>query len=150
MPRDLPPGGEDERSAKLPAHLQRHQRDAHQHAGARHDQLVLCGVTPATWATGGDLLCHLQTQDETPKLIPGHVPDAGRPSTRRSQGDGRVTGNKERGNFIACFLEESSSREHSFFFLNLAGNIQRFHCVLTEVCGGHSSAGVKCYSSLQK
>lgn len=87
----------------------------------------------------------------TPKLIPGHVPDAGRPSTRRSQGDGRVTGTKELSNFVAHFLEESSSREHSLlFFLNLSGNIQRFHCVLTEVCGGHSSAGVKCFSSLQK
>lgn len=41
MPRDLPPGGEDERPAKLAAHLQCHQRDAHKHGGSGVDQLVL-------------------------------------------------------------------------------------------------------------
>lgn len=114
MPRDLPPGGEDERSAKLPAHLQRHQRDAHQHAGARHDQLVLRGVISPRGPRVGtcSVICKLRTM--TPKLIPGQVPNTGRPSTRRSRGNGRVTGIKNR--VISYLLEESSSREHSFFF----------------------------------
>lgn len=64
MPRDLPPGGEDERPAEFPAHLQRHQRDANQHDGPRHDQLVLRGVTAPRGPRCGDLLCHLQTQDD--------------------------------------------------------------------------------------
>lgn len=45
MPRDLPPGGEDQRFAEFPSHLQRHQWDPNKHAGSRHDQLVLRGVT---------------------------------------------------------------------------------------------------------
>lgn len=57
----------------------------------------------------------------------------------RAQGD--VRGMGEKGNeelcyLVADFLEESEEGTH--IFLNLTGNIQIFHSVLTEVCSGLS------------
>lgn len=101
------------------------------------------------WSVGGDLLCHLQTQDDDSKANPWAGARHGETEHKEEPRGWKSYGNKEPGNFVSpggVLLK----RALVIFFLNLAGNIQHFHCVLTEMCSGHSSAGVKCYSSLQK
>lgn len=63
VPRDLPAGGEEQRPPKLPAHLQCHQRDTHQHGGSGVDQLVLSRVIYLRNQCG-DMLYLVQTQDD--------------------------------------------------------------------------------------
>ena len=115
MPRDLPPGGEDQRFAEFPSHLQRHQWDSNEHAGSRHDQLVLRGVTSPRGPRVGTcfVICKLRMISRANHWArAGH----GRPSTGNGRGE---CGRREMKSRVISFHGRFSGgvlRECTYFF----------------------------------
>lgn len=127
----MSPGGEDERFTKLASHLQRHQRNANKHHGSRADQLILsCVMAPrGPCVETHFVVCKLRMYSISKAH---HWED-------QAQGEAEGNGRERKERTLLLHSRFSiGGKEGARIFLHLTGNIQSFHCVLTEVCGGHS------------
>lgn len=105
MPRDLPPGGEDECFTELPSHLQCHQWDSNKHSGSRDKQLILSSVILPHGPHEGTRFVIYQLRMISKANHWAHVRHE-KTEHKEKSGMGEK-GNKELCYFIEGFLEES-------------------------------------------
>lgn len=129
----MPPGGEDKRFTEFPSHLQCHQWDSDKHSGSRGEQLVLSSVISPHGLHVGTcfVICKLRMTSRA-----NHWARArhGKTEHKEKSGEWKRKENKE----LCYFIDFLRSHKRAHIFLNLTGNTQSFHYVLTEVCGRHS------------